>query len=305
MNKLSEFFKNHKKVVMISATVLALAVIGTVVMLTGGLWKAGDGEATALPASNIYPTARATADSVNTPPATSVPKTTAAAATKTTEKENTTTKPSTTTPSSTAPDGTVPFATAIAPDTPADYQAQWDAGYLVAIDNPDYNQETLNRNILGTTLTMITTVEQAFIHDFAEYKEASSLKQEQDWAAQEEAEQIVEAFNKEKGLTESTGDALKEAFVSNFIEEQYASGNLVDYPAQVMKNYAYKVLGFLRLLVCSWFNDKQTFDRFKEFVGDGSKKSLWLQMRKQARLIQTDEWLESMKEEAQKLMEER
>ncbi|WP_407721132.1 hypothetical protein [Ruminococcus sp. JE7B6] len=138
MNKLSEFFKNHKKVVMISATVLALAVIGTVVMLTGGLWKAGDGEATALPASNIYPTARATADSVNTPPATSVPKTTAAAATKTTEKENTTTKPSTTAPSSTAPDGTVPFATAIAPDTPADYQTQWDAGYLVAIDNPDY-----------------------------------------------------------------------------------------------------------------------------------------------------------------------
>ena len=45
---------------------------------------------------------------------------------------------STTAPSSTAPDGTVPFATAIAPDTPADYQAQWDAGYLVAIDNPDY-----------------------------------------------------------------------------------------------------------------------------------------------------------------------
>ncbi|MBQ1829942.1 MAG: hypothetical protein II116_02675 [Ruminococcus sp.] len=138
MNKLSEFFKNHKKVVMISATVLALAVIGTVVMLTGGLWKAGDGEAAALPASNIYPTARATADSVNTPPATSVPKTTAAAATKTNEKENTTTKQSTTAPSSTAPDGTVPFATAIAPDTPADYQAQWDAGYLVAIDNPDY-----------------------------------------------------------------------------------------------------------------------------------------------------------------------
>ena len=88
LNNRSGFFKNHKKVVMISATVLALAVIGTVVMLTGGLWKAGDGEATALPASNIYPTARATADSVNTPPATSVPKTTAAAATKTTEKEN-------------------------------------------------------------------------------------------------------------------------------------------------------------------------------------------------------------------------
>ncbi len=32
---------------------------------------------------------------------------------------------------------TIPFATAIPPKTPADYNAQWSAGYLVAIDNPD------------------------------------------------------------------------------------------------------------------------------------------------------------------------
>lgn len=175
----------------------------------------------------------------------------------------------------------------------------------IPIDNPDYTQETLNRSILGATLNLITSVEQSFIHDFAEYKEASSLKQEQDWAAQEQAEQIVDAFNKERGLTESTGDALKEAFVSNFLDEQYASGNLRDYPSEVMKNYAYKVLGFLRLLVCSWFNDKQGFTRYKEAIGDGSKKYVWFEMRKQARLIQTDEWRENMREEAQKLMEER
>ncbi len=33
---------------------------------------------------------------------------------------------------------TVPFATAIIPDSPADYNSQWDEGYLIAIDNPDY-----------------------------------------------------------------------------------------------------------------------------------------------------------------------
>lgn len=32
---------------------------------------------------------------------------------------------------------TIPFATAIPPETPADYNAQWNAGYLIAIDNPD------------------------------------------------------------------------------------------------------------------------------------------------------------------------
>ena len=36
----------------------------------------------------------------------------------------------------------VPFATAAVPDHPADYQAQWDAGYLLAIDNPDTSYST-------------------------------------------------------------------------------------------------------------------------------------------------------------------
>lgn len=34
------------------------------------------------------------------------------------------------------------FATAVPPKTPADYQAQWDAGYLIAIDNPDPSYKT-------------------------------------------------------------------------------------------------------------------------------------------------------------------
>lgn len=36
---------------------------------------------------------------------------------------------------------TIPFATAIPPETPADYEAQWAAGYLIAIDNPDTTYE--------------------------------------------------------------------------------------------------------------------------------------------------------------------
>lgn len=47
-----------------------------------------------------------------------------------------TTKPATTTPSTTQQE-TVAWATAILPATPADYNAQWNAGYLIAIDNPD------------------------------------------------------------------------------------------------------------------------------------------------------------------------
>lgn len=70
------------------------------------------------------------------------------------KKEAATTAPQTTEP-------TVAFATAIPPKQPADYQAQWNAGYLVAIDNPDtsyacspvsladYDRELLERLCMG------------------------------------------------------------------------------------------------------------------------------------------------------------
>lgn len=61
-------------------------------------------------------------------------------ATKATEatKKKTSKKQTTTSPSTTAPiEATVQFATAIPPKVKADYNAQWNAGYLVAIDNPD------------------------------------------------------------------------------------------------------------------------------------------------------------------------
>lgn len=57
----------------------------------------------------------------------------------TTEKptEEPTTKAPTTAEPTTEEPKTIPFATAIPPKEPADYKAQWDAGYLIAIDNPD------------------------------------------------------------------------------------------------------------------------------------------------------------------------
>lgn len=51
-----------------------------------------------------------------------------------TKKPVQTTQPTTQAPSTTA---TIPFATAIPPKNPVDYNAQWNLGYLVAIDNPD------------------------------------------------------------------------------------------------------------------------------------------------------------------------
>ena len=117
MDKFLAFIKSHKKAVTVISAIVPLLVVGAVVMLTGGLWSAGAGESTALPASNnISPTVRASADSASRAIGGSADVT-----------------------STTAAEGDIPFATAPVAASPADYQSQWDAGYLVAIDNPDYS----------------------------------------------------------------------------------------------------------------------------------------------------------------------
>lgn len=100
------------------------------------------GESTVDTASRVNPNiaAIATVDEVVTQ-ATSEPteattQPTTQAETKKTEPP-TTKAPQTTAAPTTLQVETVQWATAIPPKTPADYDAQWNAGYLVAIDNPD------------------------------------------------------------------------------------------------------------------------------------------------------------------------
>lgn len=75
-----------------------------------------------------------------TEPKTTAPTTTQPQTTKATQP---TTKKATTAPTTqaTTAQPSVVWATAIPPQSPADYNAQWDAGYLVAIDNPDTTYE--------------------------------------------------------------------------------------------------------------------------------------------------------------------
>lgn len=139
---MKEFLIHHKKSAIIISSGVTITVIAVILMLTGVLQGSGDSDSAALPASNLYPTALATADSVLY---TTVPASTDATSETSETTESETTEPPTTVvthvtnPAATSPksEEAVPFATAAPAAAPADYQAQWDAGYLVAIDNPD------------------------------------------------------------------------------------------------------------------------------------------------------------------------
>lgn len=129
-------------------TVLSLILVAVSVLIvlqtfiTAGTLSAGENEK-AVPASNINPRldeimAGEGIVLTTTKPVETTQKPTDA------KKKKETTSPTTAKPS-TAPTttqaATIPFATAIPPKSPPDYNAQWNAGYLVAIDNPDLTYE--------------------------------------------------------------------------------------------------------------------------------------------------------------------
>ena len=66
----------------------------------------------------------------------STPTSKAATTAPASSSEAATVKPSSGT-TATSTQTPIQFATAIKPDTPADYNSQWDSGYLIALDNPD------------------------------------------------------------------------------------------------------------------------------------------------------------------------
>ena len=137
------FNKNINKVLSVVLVVVSVLVVLQFVCSNGTL-NAGETpteSAMARVNPNIRKIVPATTVSATTVPfetTTAKPKATKATTqpqTKATKATKATTQPVTTT------QATVPFATAIPPKEPVDYQSQWDAGYLVAIDNPDKTYE--------------------------------------------------------------------------------------------------------------------------------------------------------------------
>ena len=148
MNTINQFLTRHKRSVLLISTLLLVVVLVVNLVITNSVLNAGEQDAEAVSVSNINPKynelmkkgAIALSEGDNT--ASTIAST---AAEKKEEKKATSsaTTAATTAPSSTRAttatytDENVPFATAVPPASPADYQTQWDLGYLVAIDNPD------------------------------------------------------------------------------------------------------------------------------------------------------------------------
>ena len=172
----------------------------------------------------------------------------------------------------------------------------WAAWYTIScdsipVDNPDYGQEMLNRNILTASLSILRWIEDTFIKDYAEYKTAKKLTNDHDYELRQIAEEIADEYINQGEYT----DMIRDAFIDKYLDD-----NSVDYTTEVINNYRYKVFGSIYLGLCSWFGNQKRFEECQKLIGNGAKKHIWLDMFKKAKEIQTDEWRNAMSEELRK-----
>lgn len=125
---------------MISAVVLVVAALAVLSIFNFGAPSSdGSGEITA---SNVNPNSEELINNADTEPLSTAAVSSPPASAASSQPNSTASATQATKAQTTTMEPPVPFAKAIVPDTPADYQAQWDAGYLLAIDNPDYSYST-------------------------------------------------------------------------------------------------------------------------------------------------------------------
>lgn len=153
MINIKRFLNYHKRSLLFVLTFALAAILVVNTIMAGGVLNAGEVSTAseAVSVSNINPkhnestnsgTAASTENALSTVSTSKSNKDengTSATALSTTvpSTAHPTTSPQSTTAQPTTVEVNIPFATAIPPQTPADYNAQWESGYLIAIDNPD------------------------------------------------------------------------------------------------------------------------------------------------------------------------
>lgn len=140
---INSFITNKRGLIIIISVVLIAILLGINTLATGNILSSDESSGDLPPVSTINPRHNEIMQNGSgalSESTVSLTENTVSSSTPDKQAASTTpasTAPATTAAATTVPQTTSPYATAIKPDTPADYSEQWNLGYLIAIDNPD------------------------------------------------------------------------------------------------------------------------------------------------------------------------
>ena len=153
----------------------------------------------------------------------------------------------------------------------------------IPIENSDYTQEVFDRNILNTILDSIRGLEMEFARDTYEYKKALELEDEQC----ERLQDIAEEFLDQEGVSNGS---IRNAYIEKYIDDHKES-----YTKKVVENSQFRFFKTAYLHVCSWFGNDKEFEKYESILKKYIPKKQIFKILKKTKEMQSDEWVEEMK----------
>jgi len=153
----------------------------------------------------------------------------------------------------------------------------------IPIENSDYTQEVLNRNIVSTIQTTIDYLEKAIIANSYDYKEAQRLERDEEERLTEVAEDFLDQNN-------VSNKDIREAYIDRFVSD----ASKYDYTGRVKQSAIRKYYPSARLMLYSWFNNKRKFDEEAKFLKEnmGVTKKLTYEIWKARKELESDAFIE-------------
>lgn len=153
----------------------------------------------------------------------------------------------------------------------------------IPIENSDYTQEVLNRNIVSAIQTTIDYLEKAIIVNSYAYKEAQRLESDEE----ERLTEVAENFLDENNVSNKD---IREAYIDRFVSD----ASKYDYTGRVKQSAIHKYYPSARLMLYSWFNNKKKFDEEAKFLKEnmGVTKKLTYEIWKARKELESDAFIE-------------
>lgn len=158
----------------------------------------------------------------------------------------------------------------------------------VPINNPDYNQEVFNRNILGSVIRTIDYLEEAIAKCSYEYREAERLERDQ----RDKLEEIANDFLDSENVT---NDEIREAYIDHYVSK----ASKYDYTGEIKSQSPRKYYPTSRLMACSWFDNKKMFDNESKLLkqSKGVKKKIMYAIWKSRKELEGDDFIAEAEEQ--------
>ena len=156
----------------------------------------------------------------------------------------------------------------------------------IPINNPDYTERHFENAILGKVLELLGDVERHCTYEYAEYKEAERLQEEMKDKLREIASDFLDKNN-------VTNEEIRDAYIEKYVDDNYDASEIT---SKVVARYQYKIIPNVYLYVYAWFNRQEEFEKF-EAEKLGRRISTRMEIWRKVQEMQTDEWVNGMKEQ--------